>query len=117
MTGARTFGRRRAATLLLAVAAAAAFAASQASAALYYQPFAARAALSYEPFAARTELSYQPFAASAAATAHKPPAKAPPTRTTTRKFHVSASGTYAIIVSLASLKTTETADVLSLIHI
>jgi beta-glucanase (GH16 family) len=84
MTGAeRTFARRRAAMLLLAVAALAGYAAAQTSAAVYYRPFAIRAASAVKT----------------------------PTRTKTRKFHVSAPGIYAIIVSLAPLKTTESADV------
>jgi beta-glucanase (GH16 family) len=79
---------RRAATLLVALAALA----------------------GYGAFEASSALSYQPFAASAAASTHKPSSK-PKTRTTLRKIRVSAPGSYAIIVSLAPLKATETADV------
>lgn len=91
MTGARgTFARRRAATLLLALAGVAGYAAFQTSTALSYQPFASAAAATHKP----------------SITTHTSP-----TRTKLRKFHVSASGSYAIIVSLAALPTPETADV------
>ncbi|MGD0981535.1 MAG: glycoside hydrolase family 16 protein [Solirubrobacteraceae bacterium] len=87
-----TFARRRAATLLLALAGIAGYAA----------------------FKASTALSYEPFAASAAAAGtHKPATHKPASTTHTklRKFHVSAPGSYAIIVSLGPLQTSETADV------